>query len=188
LGTFWLKIEQFWPFEGISIFSNGGHLGYRTALTDTIFKGTIPARFGLIWFSGFREDLNVIFYPDPEPADPLAKAQRQKPVRKAPTKREPPPPKRRKISKTDAAEALLELSSSFTSLSSDITTHEDLNNAVPVSENNSVDKDDSQSQDEQKCQPSNDICDTDTRFCCKKLIQIYLRINNSFAPSVENIL
>jgi hypothetical protein len=29
-GTFWLKIEQFWPFEGISIFSNGGHLGYRT--------------------------------------------------------------------------------------------------------------------------------------------------------------
>jgi hypothetical protein len=26
LGTFWLKIEQFWPFEDISIFSNGGHL------------------------------------------------------------------------------------------------------------------------------------------------------------------
>jgi hypothetical protein len=62
LGTFWLKIEQFWPFEEISIFSNGGHLGYRTALTDTILKvthpGTIPARFGLIWFSGFRgEDM-----------------------------------------------------------------------------------------------------------------------------------
>jgi hypothetical protein len=52
-------------------------------------------------------------------------------------------------------------------LSSNITTHEDLNNEVPVSENNSVDNDDSQSQDEQKCQPSNDICDTDTRFCCK---------------------
>jgi hypothetical protein len=34
LGTFWLKIEQFWPFEDISIFSNGGHLGYRTALTQ----------------------------------------------------------------------------------------------------------------------------------------------------------
>jgi hypothetical protein len=34
-----LKIEQFWPFEEISIFSNGGHLGYRTALTDTILKG-----------------------------------------------------------------------------------------------------------------------------------------------------
>jgi hypothetical protein len=28
-----------WPFEEISIFSNGGHLGYRTALTDTFFKG-----------------------------------------------------------------------------------------------------------------------------------------------------
>jgi hypothetical protein len=26
-------------------------------------KGTTPARFGLIWFSGFRgEDLNAIFY------------------------------------------------------------------------------------------------------------------------------
>jgi hypothetical protein len=24
LGTFWHKIEQFWPFEEISIFSNGG--------------------------------------------------------------------------------------------------------------------------------------------------------------------
>jgi hypothetical protein len=34
LGTFWLKIKQFWPFEEISIFSNGDHLGYRTALTD----------------------------------------------------------------------------------------------------------------------------------------------------------
>jgi hypothetical protein len=33
------EIEQFWPFEEISIFSNGGHLGYRTALTDTILKG-----------------------------------------------------------------------------------------------------------------------------------------------------
>jgi hypothetical protein len=39
LGTFWLKIEQFWPFEEISIFSNGSHLGYRTVLTDTILKG-----------------------------------------------------------------------------------------------------------------------------------------------------
>jgi hypothetical protein len=34
-------------------------------LSDTILKGThpgtIPARFGLIWFSGFRgEDLNVV--------------------------------------------------------------------------------------------------------------------------------
>jgi hypothetical protein len=36
LGTFWFKIEQFWPFEETYIFSNGGHLGYRTALTDKI--------------------------------------------------------------------------------------------------------------------------------------------------------
>jgi hypothetical protein len=50
LGTFWLKIEQFWPFEEISIFSNGDHLGYRTVLTDTILKGDHPriisAKFG----------------------------------------------------------------------------------------------------------------------------------------------
>ena len=67
LGTFWLKIEQFWPFEEISIFSNGSHLEWRAGLSDTILKGihsgTIPARFSFIWFSGFRgEVLNVIFY------------------------------------------------------------------------------------------------------------------------------
>ena len=45
LGTFWLKIEQFWPFEEISIFSNGDHLGYRTALTDTILNGDHPRTF-----------------------------------------------------------------------------------------------------------------------------------------------
>jgi hypothetical protein len=66
LGTFCLKIEQFWPFEEISIFSNSGHLEWRAGLLDTILKGThpgtIPARLGLIWFSGFRgEDLNAIF-------------------------------------------------------------------------------------------------------------------------------
>jgi hypothetical protein len=49
LGTFWLKIEQFWPFEEISIFSNGGHLGYRTALTlkkrgDEIKKKSSPLK------------------------------------------------------------------------------------------------------------------------------------------------
>jgi hypothetical protein len=33
------RIEQSWPFEEISIFSNGGHLGYRTTLTDIILKG-----------------------------------------------------------------------------------------------------------------------------------------------------
>ena len=67
LGTFWLKIEQFRPFEKNSIFSSSGHLEWRAGLSDTILKGTQPgtisARFGLIWFSGFRgEDLNVIFY------------------------------------------------------------------------------------------------------------------------------
>jgi hypothetical protein len=50
LGTFWLKIEQFGLFEEISIFSNGGHLGKRTALMDTILKGDhlriISAKFG----------------------------------------------------------------------------------------------------------------------------------------------
>ena len=45
LGTFRLKIEQFWPFEEISIFRNGSHLGYRMALTDTIFKGDTQGSF-----------------------------------------------------------------------------------------------------------------------------------------------
>ena len=57
-GTFWLKIEQFWSFEEISIFSNGGHLGYRSALMDTILKGDHPriisAKFGWDWLSSFR--------------------------------------------------------------------------------------------------------------------------------------
>jgi hypothetical protein len=58
LGTFWLKIKQFWPFEEISIFSNGGHLGWRAWLSDKNFKGNplrmIQAMFGLNWPSGFR--------------------------------------------------------------------------------------------------------------------------------------
>jgi hypothetical protein len=54
-----------WP--QISIFSNGSHLGWSPGLSDTLLKGThpgtIPARFGLIWLSGFRgEDLNVILF------------------------------------------------------------------------------------------------------------------------------
>jgi hypothetical protein len=68
LGTFWLNIEHFWPFEEISIFSNGGHLGYRTALTDTILKGDhlriISAKFGWDWLSSFRgEDFFLISSP-----------------------------------------------------------------------------------------------------------------------------
>jgi hypothetical protein len=58
LGTFWLKIKQFWPFEEISIFSNGSHLGWRAWLSDITFKGNplrmIQAKFGLNWPSGFR--------------------------------------------------------------------------------------------------------------------------------------
>jgi len=53
--------------ENNSIFSNSSHLEWRAGLSDTILKGThprtIPARFGLIWFRGFRgEDLNVKVY------------------------------------------------------------------------------------------------------------------------------
>jgi hypothetical protein len=47
-----------WTIEEISIFSNSSHLEWKVGLSDTILKGThpgtIPARFGLIWFSGFR--------------------------------------------------------------------------------------------------------------------------------------
>ena len=51
----------------MSIFSNISHLKWRMGLSDIILKGThprtIPARFGLIWFRGFRgEDLNVKVY------------------------------------------------------------------------------------------------------------------------------
>jgi hypothetical protein len=38
----------------------GGAVGH---ILKGTHPGTIPARFGLIWFRGFRgEDLNVIFY------------------------------------------------------------------------------------------------------------------------------
>jgi hypothetical protein len=36
------KFGTFWPIEEISIFSHGGHLGYRTALTDITLKGDHP--------------------------------------------------------------------------------------------------------------------------------------------------
>jgi hypothetical protein len=46
----------------ISIFGNSSHFEWRAVLSDTILKRdhprTIPAKFALIWFSGFRgEDL-----------------------------------------------------------------------------------------------------------------------------------
>jgi hypothetical protein len=51
LDTFCLTIGQFWSFEEISIFSNGGHLGYRTALMDTTVKGDRPPKdhFSKVW-------------------------------------------------------------------------------------------------------------------------------------------
>jgi hypothetical protein len=59
-------------------FSNGGHLGYRTALTDTIFKGDhlriISAKFGWNWLSSFRgEDIFFNFIPQKVPKFELYK-------------------------------------------------------------------------------------------------------------------
>jgi hypothetical protein len=67
LSSFCLELKQQWTIEEISIFSNSSHLEWKAGLSDTILKGThpgtIPVRFGLIWFSSFRgEDLNVKVY------------------------------------------------------------------------------------------------------------------------------
>ena len=63
LSSFRFIIKQQWTIEEISIFSNSSQLEWRAGLSDIIVKGTLPARFGIIWFSGFRgKDLNVIFY------------------------------------------------------------------------------------------------------------------------------
>jgi hypothetical protein len=67
LSSVWFIIKQQWTIEEIYILSNSSHLEWRAGLSDTIlnraYPGTIPARFGLNWFNGFRgEDLNVIFY------------------------------------------------------------------------------------------------------------------------------
>ena len=66
MSSFRLILKQQWTIEEISIFGNSSHLEWRVGLSDTILKGihpgTIPARFGLIWFCGFWEDLNVVFY------------------------------------------------------------------------------------------------------------------------------
>ena len=47
-------------FEEISIFSNGGHLGWRAWLSDICFKGNplrmIQDKFGLNWPNGFRRE------------------------------------------------------------------------------------------------------------------------------------
>ena len=67
MSSFQFIIKLQWTIEEISIFNNSSHLEWRAELSDTILKWdyprTIPAKFGLIWFSGFtEEDLNVIFY------------------------------------------------------------------------------------------------------------------------------
>jgi hypothetical protein len=67
LSSFRFIIKQQWTIEEISIFINSSHLEWRAGLSDAILKGThtrtIHARFGLIWFRGFRgEDLNVKVY------------------------------------------------------------------------------------------------------------------------------
>jgi hypothetical protein len=36
MGTFWLKIEQFWPFEEISIFSNDEKKIFSSETTEPI--------------------------------------------------------------------------------------------------------------------------------------------------------
>ena len=68
LGTFWLKIKQFWPFEEISIFSNGGHLGWRVGLSDTNLKGTHRCQVSLNLVQRFQRrrfkcDLLSKFHP-----------------------------------------------------------------------------------------------------------------------------
>ena len=49
LGTFWLKIEQFWPFEEISIFSNGGHLGKGRADGHNFERGPPKDHLSKVW-------------------------------------------------------------------------------------------------------------------------------------------
>jgi hypothetical protein len=59
LWNYWANLNQtllIWSLGGP--LSNGGHLGYRTVLTDTILKGGHPriisAKFGWDWLSSFR--------------------------------------------------------------------------------------------------------------------------------------
>jgi hypothetical protein len=70
----------------ISISSNSSHLERRVELSSTIMKWeyprTIPAKCGLIWFSGFREDLNMIFYRNMPNLHNLYKSAEQKIPRK----------------------------------------------------------------------------------------------------------
>ena len=52
LGTFWLKIEQFWPFEEISIFSNSSHLEWRAGAVGHNFERDPPRDHPCqVWFN-----------------------------------------------------------------------------------------------------------------------------------------
>jgi hypothetical protein len=62
LGTSWLKIEQFWPFEEIPIFSHGGHLGYRKVLTDTVLKGVLSQEVPKFELYKHNNELFNIYY------------------------------------------------------------------------------------------------------------------------------
>jgi hypothetical protein len=77
-------LKQQWTIEEISIFSNSSHLEWKAGLIEIssivhccfsisqnelkfncsyMARSSLTYRFGLIWYSGFREeDLNVIFY------------------------------------------------------------------------------------------------------------------------------
>jgi hypothetical protein len=53
-------LKKFLFLVAAAILNGGWAVGHNF---ETTHPGTIPVRFGLIWFSGFRgEDLNVIFY------------------------------------------------------------------------------------------------------------------------------
>jgi hypothetical protein len=58
------KNRNFFKWPKLLYFKPECHLGWRAGLSDTILKGThpgtIPARFGLIWFSGFRGGISIM--------------------------------------------------------------------------------------------------------------------------------
>jgi hypothetical protein len=51
-------------FQTKDIFSNSSHLEWRAGLSGTFLKGihpgTIPARFGVIWFTGFSLQSHIV--------------------------------------------------------------------------------------------------------------------------------
>ena len=60
VSSFRFIIKHQWTIEESSIFSNIGSVGHNL---KGIHPRTIPARFGVIWFRGFREeDLNLKVY------------------------------------------------------------------------------------------------------------------------------